>query len=46
VGSGIRKREDSKGKTVKVRRGPAAVNGDESHDDHCHASCVMGRCGE
>jgi len=25
---------DSRGKTVKVRRGPAAVNGDEIHHDH------------
>jgi hypothetical protein len=25
------------GKTVRVRRGPAAVNGDESRDSHCFA---------
>jgi len=26
--------EDLKGKTVQVRRGPAAVNGDENHGNH------------
>lgn len=31
------------GKTVKIRCGPATVNGDENHVFHCPAYCGMGR---
>jgi len=46
AGSDIPEYEGLIGKTVRIRRGPAAVSGDESHDDHCHESGVMGRYGE
>jgi hypothetical protein len=43
MGSGIQSFADLIGKTVRIRRGPAAVNGDENHNNHWRKEAGSGR---